>query len=160
MSNRTYIVILVQVLGTCFVDVTLYLAAEERMTPSGSGSPRVYAELTGVGPITTVQTPISHHPFVPMYPQCESYSVCSSIPSCIHHQSITMLFQSTLLGNNRWVLCPWGGTMGTCVEPREKRLLVPVSQFYVYCRSRLALLAYACWLHEFHRFLIVIVVAM
>ena len=108
MSNRTSIVILVQVLGTRIVDVTLYLAAEERMTPSGSESPRVYAELTGVGPITTVQTPISHHPFVPMYPQCESYSVCSSIPSCIHHQSITMLFQSTLFGNNLWVLSLWG----------------------------------------------------
>ena len=117
MSNRTSIVIPVQDLGTRVVDVTHYLAAEERMTLSGSGSPRVYAELTGVGPITTVQTPISHHPLVPMYPQCESYSVCSSIPSGIHHQSIVMLFQFTLLGNNRWVLCPWGGTMGTCVVP-------------------------------------------
>ena len=84
------------------------------MTPSGSGSPRVYTELTGVVPIPPVQTPIVHHPLVPVYPQSESSTVSLLFPSFIHRRTITMLFQCILHGNSLSDHCHWVGMMVTC----------------------------------------------
>ena len=80
--------------GATVMYVIICLAGGEWMTPSssgmapsGSGSPRVYTELTGVGPIPPVQTPIVHQPLMPVYPQRESSSVSLSFSSAIHRRT-------------------------------------------------------------------------
>ena len=70
------------------------------MTPSGSGSPRVYTELTGVGPVPPVQTPIVHHPLVPVYPQSES-------------STVSLLFSSSNNHNVISVYIPWQQSLGS-----------------------------------------------
>ena len=120
--------------------VIICLAGEEWVTPSWSWSPRVYTELTGVGPMPPVQTAIVHHPLVPMYPQSESFTVSLSFPSFIHRQAITVLFQCTLLGNNLLGRCHWAGMMVTWGAQFEKSLLIPVSQIFFGCFDRIALL--------------------
>ena len=120
--------------------VIICLAGGEWMTPSGSGSPRVYTELTGVGPIPPVQTPIVHHPLVPVYPQSESSTVSLSFPSFIHRRTITMLFQCILLGNSLLDHCHWAGMMVTCGAQFEKSWLIPVSQIFFGFREQVVLL--------------------
>ena len=123
--------------GATVVYVIICLAGGEWMTPSasgmtlsGSGSPRVYTELTGVGPIPPVQTPIVHHPLEPVYPQSESPTVSLSFPSFIHRRTITMLFQCILLGNSLLGRCHWAGTMVTCGVQFGKSWLVRVSLIF------------------------------
>ena len=82
------------------------LAVADQATPSGSGSPRVYTQLTGVGPMTPIQTPSGPQPFMPLYPQSESTAVlfekCANLcsPSFNHRYSFMMSFQCILRGSN------------------------------------------------------------
>ena len=110
------------------------------MTPSGSGSPRVYTELTGVGPIPPVQTPIVHHPLVPVYPQSESSTVSLSFPSFLHRRTITMLFQCILLGNSLLGRCHWAGMMVICGVQFGKSWLIRVSQTFIGFHEQMVLL--------------------
>ena len=127
-------------IGAAVMFVIICLAGGEWMTPSGSGltpsgsgSPRVYSELTGVGPIPPVQTPIVHHPLVPVYPQSESSTVSLSFPSFIHRQTITMLFQCTLPGSSLLGRCHWGGTTVICGAQFVKSWLIPVGEKLCFC---------------------------
>ena len=137
------------------------LAVADQATPSGSGSPRVYTQLTGVGPIPPVQTPIVHHPLVPVYPQSESSTVSLSFPSFIHRQTIPMLFQCTLPGSSLLGRCHWAGTTGICGAQFVKSWPIPVSESYV----SVFVINRSCYdiktgSHMFHLFPIVAVVAM
>ena len=120
-------------IGAIVMFVIICLAGGEWMTPSGSGSPRVYTELAGVGPIPPVQTPIVHHPLMPVYPQSESSTVSLSFPSFIHRQTITMLFQCILPGSSLLGRCHWAGTTVIRGAQFEKSCLIPVSERFCFC---------------------------
>ena len=113
----------------------LCLAAEEVMTPSGSGSTRVYTQMTGVGPMSPMQTPSMHHPLMSVHPQCEFSTVLPrSISVCHVYDALTLLFQFTVRGNNPLDRCPWGGAMITFGMQCERSLLLPVSNILFFCR--------------------------
>ena len=89
--------------GLIVMYAVLCLAGEEWMTPSGSGSQRVYTELTGVGPLPPVQTPIIQHPLMPMYPQSESST------ASYHFHRYSSVFNHSVIS----VYTPWQQSLGS-----------------------------------------------